>query len=246
MDRHQETLAYRLTEQNLNILQGKWPIYLRILAPTTSNSLDSLPPDKLARAKRRVRDFLWLLDGIGSKGAQICDVEDVYIGDSQGPHYRGTAYPKPDIQDPSFWEAKRQYFEEKYRPLLRFELARQGACSALRAIRALGSKGHKFLATYELYLDGDDDVRYRGRGASDPDFQDISYWETQWQFLEDKYETLLLTYNPLDPQSNSTFARTTTNQKEEEEQLRHAEEYVRGWPKRKKGIEMWACAQPTG
>ncbi|KAI1178024.1 hypothetical protein F4777DRAFT_595495 [Nemania sp. FL0916] len=237
MDEHTPSPLHPLTEQNLNILQGKLPIFIR--PPTSSGSL---PTDRLERAKRRVCNYLRGLKNIGAKGLQICEMEDVYMPPRTSKVlYRGNAIPEPDLQDPEFWEAKRRDLEAKYEPIVRFERAKEGVVGAMRALRQFGKKGCKILAGYELSLDGENDVRYRRSGVDRPDFDDPAYWEAQWQYLEEKYEVLCSQHRPF-----STSARDTSMQREENAHLDWAKEYTRNWPDRVKGIEKWASEQPTG
>lgn len=224
-----------LTEENLRKLRGKGS------SSTASYTYsDDLPTDRLERAKRRIYDFLWGLQAIGAAGDRIREVEDVYMAGRLGVRYRGNTVPAPDLQDPSYWEAKWQHLEDKWGALIRLEEAKNIVYSRVMALWRFGPEGRKVLAEDEFYVAGKHDVRYRGNGP-EPDFQDPAYWAAKAKYLDSRYQALYLARYP--PAPPCSLGHTDTS---EHNATVRADEYIRGWGERKRGMEAWADTQPRG
>ncbi|KAI0447229.1 hypothetical protein F4803DRAFT_575420 [Xylaria telfairii] len=76
------------------------------------------PRIELTRAKRGVCYYMRLLSKFGREGRKILAEYELYLVSKDDVHYRGNADPEPDLQDPTYWEAQRQYTQSKYWELL--------------------------------------------------------------------------------------------------------------------------------
>ncbi|KAI8950417.1 hypothetical protein F4801DRAFT_345361 [Xylaria longipes] len=233
-----------MTEENLRRLRN---VQRQQLPSESLTSSDFLPIDKLEKAKRRVYNFLWDLRNIGAEGDRIRDAEDVYIADRQEVHYRGNVIPEPDLQDPSFWEAKLVYLQQTHGPGIRLTRARRGVCHYMTLLRKFGREGRKVLADYELYLVGKDDIRYRGSADPEPDLQDPTYLEAQREYLRSKYGPLRKArYPPLSPLEHRSLNSEEKKKYAEQQKLieeNNSTDFLWAWSKRKREIRAWSNAQ---
>ncbi|KAI1744570.1 hypothetical protein F4680DRAFT_468501 [Xylaria scruposa] len=205
-----------LTEENLGRLEDVQKQQLPSESLATS---DFLPIDRLEKAKRLVYHFLWRLRDIGPEGDRIREAEDVYIAD-RSVRYRGNTVPEPDLEDPSFWEAKMGYLIREHGPCIKLTKEKLDVYHMMVALRNFGRDGRKILADYELYIAGKDDVRYRGNDDSKPDLQDPAYWTAQYKYLRSKHQPLWKArYPPPPPES---YKSPNTAQREKFAELQEA------------------------
>ncbi|KAI1755781.1 hypothetical protein F4782DRAFT_550893 [Xylaria castorea] len=237
-----------LTEENLGRLED----VQQEKAPSESlTSSDFLPIDKLEKAKHRVYKFLWKLKHIGPEGDRIRDAEDVYIVEASNEVcYRGNAVPEPDLEDPSFWEAKLEYLIRTHQRGIKLRREKLDVYRMMMTLRNFGREGRKILAGYELYLAGKEDVRYRGNDDPKPDLQDPAYWAAQYKYLRSKRQPLWMARYP--PPPPVVYKPPNTEQRERFAELQKAAKEIDpmasiwSWSKRKREIKAWANAQHAG
>ncbi|RYC62084.1 hypothetical protein CHU98_g4136 [Xylaria longipes] len=75
------------------------------------------PGIKLTRARRSVCHYMTLLRKFGREGRKILAGYELYLAGKDDVRYRGNADPKPNLQDPAYWDAQREYLQSKYRPM---------------------------------------------------------------------------------------------------------------------------------
>ncbi|KAI0187990.1 hypothetical protein EV127DRAFT_409896 [Xylaria flabelliformis] len=236
-----------LTEENLGRLQD----IQKSKPPTESlTSSDFLPIDKLDKEKQRVYKFLCQLKHLRAEGDRIREAEDVYIAGISDVRYRGNAVPEPDLEDPSFWEAKLQYLIQTHGPRIKITRAKLDVYHMMTILRDFGQDGRKILADYELYIAGKDDVRYRGNDDSKPDLEDPAYWAAQYEYLRSKHQPLWKARYP--PPPPKVYKPPNTAQREKLAELQAAAMKVDPmpllwvWSKRKREIRAWSNAQIAG
>ncbi|KAI0487344.1 hypothetical protein F4859DRAFT_252108 [Xylaria cf. heliscus] len=236
-----------LTEENLKKLRA---VQKQQLPSESLTSSDFLPIDKLEKEKRRVYLFFSRIRDLGAEGDRIRDAEDVYIADGQQVRYRGNAIPEPDLQDPSFWEAKLLYLQQTYGPGIKLARARRGVCHYMTLLHDFGREGRNILADYELNLVGKNDVRYRGNADPNPDLEDSTYWEAQRVYLRSIHEKLWKARYPSPPPARHRSPNTEEKKKYAEQQNLieddKSTDALWAWSKRKREIRAWSNAQPAG
>ncbi|KAJ2988099.1 hypothetical protein NUW58_g4156 [Xylaria curta] len=70
-------------------------------------------------AYRGVYKRMTALWHLGGEGRELVENDELCVAGKYEVRYRRSRGPKPDLKDPSYWEAKWQYFTEKYISLLR-------------------------------------------------------------------------------------------------------------------------------
>lgn len=237
--------AQSLTWSNLERLQG----YVVRESPDPFEDRyweRGLPADELERAKQRVVHVLRGLRIYCSGRDQCCHSEDVYQDDQFELRYRGTAVPEPDLQDPSFWEAKWRYLEDKYGHTIKLGRAKYFVHWVMRDLRDSGPECLKVLDDYELYITEDDDIGYRGNSEPLPDLEDVKYWRTQYKYLTDKYAPIRAQELPPESYLKSRWRRTTEYE-EHDYEWKRAHKYKSGWVESKQGVKAWLDGtQDTG
>ncbi|KAL8402565.1 hypothetical protein RB596_009079 [Gaeumannomyces avenae] len=155
----------------------------------------NLPERRLDKAKREVRLFLVGLcftserrHAFAPARCQLYDAESVYITDLHELDYRGSQEPKPDLEDPAFWERRLAKFQSEYQPIVSLEQAKSGAVSALMSIYYLGRAGREFLKDYEIYLEKPKDdirqLRHRSKEVPAPDLESVDFWNRHTHYLK--------------------------------------------------------------
>ncbi|KAI1108713.1 hypothetical protein F5Y14DRAFT_459178 [Nemania sp. NC0429] len=208
-----------LTWANLQRLEGKSPHKPKSPAASFTWS-DFLPKDKLKRAKVLLSRILRRLPSLGPEGLQTRDQQDVYLDENLSLHYRGTGVSKPDLEDPHFWETRWRNLYDKYGLPYDLMEAKKLVYQEMVTMNSdwnnIRSEGHRLLDDYELYIAGEDDVRYRGHYPM-PNLEDPAYWRTQYFYLR----------------------RPDTEVKERYAVADRAHIYRSGWNNMKKNIEAW-------
>lgn len=107
------------------------------------------PRIKLTRAKRGVCHYMMLLRNFGREGRKILADYEFYLASKYDIRYRGNADPEPDLQDPTYWEAQREYIKSKYHVLHEARFPRP---------RSLNTEEKNTYVEDENVLDEDDSV----------------------------------------------------------------------------------------
>ncbi|KAI0203296.1 hypothetical protein F4808DRAFT_467388 [Astrocystis sublimbata] len=181
--------AKLLNEINLRRLQDE-----DSRRPAESLSIRSssvLPILTLSKVKRRISNFLWIVQNMKADGDPFYEAVDVYLTDLSELLYRGPPVPESDLQDPRFWDAKLQRLMRDYGADFELGEAKERVYNNLRGLdRFGGPEGQQITADYELYCDvGQRDVRYRGNDPK-PALQDPAYWNRHHQYLDPKLREL--------------------------------------------------------
>ncbi|KAL8346217.1 hypothetical protein RB598_000218 [Gaeumannomyces tritici] len=164
-----------------------------------------LPERRLHRAKREVYSFLSRIRDVTPSRAparcRIRDAESVYITGRDEVGYRGSQMPKPDLEDPTFWERRLSKFHGEYQPIVSLETAKSNVLGALRwlgnlvSFYRLGREGRQFLKDYEIYLETPQDdisqLRHRSKGGPAPDLESVDFWKRHDHYLSWKGRQIL-------------------------------------------------------
>jgi len=149
----------------------------------------------LMEAKAMVFDAMWALE-LEPEGRRVLERDDLYIAGGRDVR-RKNHHPVPE--DPSYWIARLQYFDECYNDVTRWD----GKLISLQTtvhniiweLGGLGRAGQLLLLdeelniaypSYEVRYRGDDDYDSRYSRMTPPDFGDPGYWEGKRQGLEAK------------------------------------------------------------
>ncbi len=118
-------------------------------------------------------------------------------------------------------------------PVARLEQAKKSAYFYMVRLSRLGVEGRHILRHDELYIAGQDDVRFRRSGSHTKDADNLEYWEAKVQFFREKYEPLYNAMYPpiiIDPESPSMIRQAEIDRV-----------YFR-WARRTRYIEAWLSA----
>lgn len=153
---------------------------------------------ELKDAKDWVYDTMRALERLGHQGRQAVREEgELFIAGQNVVCYRGTREPKPDLEDPMYWKAKLHELRAKYAdikrqtprppPLVQPDQAKEWVYHIVRALEDGGDENKWALRSSNLYIAGENDVRYRG-GGPEPDLDDPAYWMAEAQHLGECYD----------------------------------------------------------
>ncbi|TRX98420.1 hypothetical protein FHL15_000494 [Xylaria flabelliformis] len=235
-------------------------------------SLD-MPHARWGDAYRGVYERMTDLWHVGGKGRELVRNDELRIVGRYDVRYRRSRGPKPDLKDPSYWEAKWAYFTDEYISLARDaqhssqilaqlasspgHLPNPCPSSGVRSptpssVESLGpspelvqaeelrkakktlydviscqfyqEEGRKILEDDDVYIAGENDVRYKHTVGPEPDLQNPRYWldkakyfynqfvasfPTDEEYAEQlRHERAGGTRGQLDPPSESTWYST--------------------------------------
>ncbi|KAI0862852.1 hypothetical protein F4860DRAFT_512450 [Xylaria cubensis] len=234
-----------------------------------------MPHVRWGDAYRGVYERMRALWHLGGKGREIVRNDELRIVDRYDVRYRRSRGPKPDLKNPSYWEAKWAYFTDKFISLARdpqhssqvmAQLASfpghlpdpcpssgvrsptpsiveslEPSPEVVRAEELKAAKrtlygildcpfyqkeGRKILEDDDIYIAGEEDVRYKHTIGPEPDLQNPQYWSDKVKYFwnhflaslpdEQEYveqlrrERAERTRGQLDPPSESTWYSAQT------------------------------------
>ncbi|KAI1424857.1 hypothetical protein F5Y12DRAFT_428034 [Xylaria sp. FL1777] len=86
-------------------------------SPAAASPATALSAVRLQQAKESVYSYMYRLCGLGVEGRRILRNDELYIAGQHDVRFRDGGSHAKDVDNPDYWEAKLQFFREKYEPL---------------------------------------------------------------------------------------------------------------------------------
>ncbi|WQF84230.1 hypothetical protein CDEST_09244 [Colletotrichum destructivum] len=197
---------------------------------------------RVEQVKKEIYALAWSLDRIGEAGRRILRDEKLTITGPNDVRSLSDRISNSELDDLAFWEDTLESLGN-HKGTIQLERVKGWVYKTMVGLWRQGKDGRSALRRAGLSLRGCE-VRCQTQAIQHEPSDQLMFWEGKLQYLEDEYASL---HRPI-PKSAPMLEFISSDSEVEEDNAEQAlaEEYIRSWHGRRKDIEVWAEATPTG